>query len=50
MAEGFDKSEMVLREVAVRADERRRWAALMAEHHYLGSSVAKPSTPSSSRD
>ena len=31
--------DVAVREVAVRparADERRRWDALMAEHHYLG--------------
>ena len=39
MAEGFDKAEVVVGEVEVRParpDERRRWDALMAEHHYLG--------------
>ena len=39
MADGFDKSEVALREVVVRpvrADERRRWDREMAEHHYLG--------------
>ena len=39
MAEGFDKAEVVVGEVEVRparADERRRWDALIAEHHYLG--------------
>ena len=39
MAEGFDKAEVVVGEVEVRparADERRRWDALMAAHHYLG--------------
>ena len=39
MAAGFDKAEVVVGEVEVRparADERRRWDALMAEHHYLG--------------
>ena len=39
MADGFDKSEVSLREVVVRparADERRRWDREMAEHHYLG--------------
>ena len=39
MVGGFDKSEVVVGEVEVRpvrADERRRWDALMAKHHYLG--------------
>ena len=39
MADGFDKAEVVVGEVEVRAvcaDERRRWDALMDEHHYLG--------------
>ena len=39
MAGVFDKAEASLREVEVRparADERRRWDALMAAHHYLG--------------
>ena len=39
MAEGFDKADVVVGEVEVRparADERRRWDALMAERHYLG--------------
>ena len=39
MAEGFDKSQVVVGEVEVRlarADERRRWDALMDQHHYLG--------------
>ena len=39
MPDGFDKAEVVVREVEVRparADERRRWDALMDEHHYLG--------------
>ena len=39
MAEGFDKAEVVVGEVEVRParpDERRRWDAFMAEHHYLG--------------
>ena len=39
MAEGFDKAEVVVGEVEVRparSDERRRWDALMAAHHYLG--------------
>ena len=39
MSAGFDKAEVVVREVEVRpvrADERPRWDALMAEHHYLG--------------
>ena len=34
-----ERLEVVVREVGVRparADERRRWDALMAEHHYLG--------------
>ena len=33
-----ERLNVVVREVAVRparADERRRWDALMAEHHYL---------------
>ena len=39
MADEFDNSAVSLREVSVRParpDERRRWDALMAEHHYLG--------------
>ena len=39
MADGFQKTDVVVGEVEVRparADERRRWDALMAEHHYLG--------------
>ena len=39
MADGFDRSAVVVGEVAVRlvrADERRRWDALMDAHHYLG--------------
>ena len=39
MSAEFDKSEVVVREVEVRPirpDERRRWDALMDEHHYLG--------------
>ena len=39
MSDGFSKSRVVLREVEVRPvrpDERRRWDALMDEHHYLG--------------
>ena len=39
MSDGFDKAGVVVREVEVRparADERRRWDALMDEHHYLG--------------
>ena len=39
MAKGLDKAEVVVGEVEVRrarADERRRWDALMAAHHYLG--------------
>ena len=39
MGDEFDRSDVVVGEVevrAVRADERRRWDALMAEHHYLG--------------
>ena len=39
MAGDFDKNQVVVREVEVRVvrpDERRRWDALMAEHHYLG--------------
>ncbi len=39
MVDVFDKSEVVVREVEVRpvrADERRRWDALMDRHHYLG--------------
>ena len=39
MSDGYDKSEVVVREVEVRParpDERRRWDALMDEHHYLG--------------
>lgn len=39
MADEFDKRQVVVREVEVRpvrSDERRRWDALMAEHHYLG--------------
>ena len=38
MAGVFDKAKVSLREVEVRparADERRRWDALMAAHHYL---------------
>ena len=36
---GAERLDVVVREVVVRparADERRRWDALMAEHHYLG--------------
>ena len=36
---GVEHLDVVVREVVVRparADERRRWDALMAEHHYLG--------------
>ena len=39
MEAAFDRAEVSLREVEVRparADERRRWDALMAAHHYLG--------------
>ena len=39
MRDEFDRSDVVVGEVEVRpvrADERRRWDALMAEHHYLG--------------
>ena len=39
MADGFDKTQVVVGEVEVRlarADERRRWDALMDRHHYLG--------------
>ena len=39
MADGFWKADVVVGEVEVRparADERRRWDGLMAEHHYLG--------------
>ena len=39
MADGFDKSRVLVGEVEVRlarADERRRWDALMDRHHYLG--------------
>ncbi len=39
MSAGFDKSEVVAREVEVRPihpDERRRWDALMDERHCLG--------------
>ena len=39
MSSGFDKAAVVVGEVEVRpirADERRRWDALMDEHHYLG--------------
>ncbi len=39
MVDVFDKSEVVVREVEVRpvrADERRRWDALMDRHHCLG--------------
>ncbi len=39
VADVFDKSEVLVREVEVRpvrADERRRWDALMDAHHYLG--------------
>ena len=39
MADGFQKTEVVVGEVEVRParpDERRRWDALMSEHHYLG--------------
>ena len=39
MADVFDKREVVVGEVEVRpvrADERRRWDALVDEHHYLG--------------
>ena len=38
MADGFQKTDVVVGEVEVRParpDERRRWDALMAEHHYL---------------
>ena len=39
MADAFDKAQVVVGEVEVRlarADERRRWDALMDQHHYLG--------------
>ena len=39
MSAGFDKAAVVVGEVEVRpvrADERRRWDALMDAHHYLG--------------
>ena len=39
MADGFDKTQLVVGEVEVRLahpDERRRWDDLMARHHYLG--------------
>ena len=39
MADGFDRSQVVVGEVEVRLarpDERRRWDALMDRHHYLG--------------
>ena len=39
MEAAFDRAEVSLREVEVRparADERRRWDALMAAHHYPG--------------
>ena len=39
MADVFDRREVVVGEVEVRParpDERRRWDALVAEHHYLG--------------
>ena len=39
MADGFDRSQVVIGEVEVRLarpDERRRWDALMDGHHYLG--------------
>ena len=39
MSGEFDKGQVVVREVEVRPvrpDERRRWDALMAAHHYLG--------------
>ena len=39
MADAFDKAQVVVGEVEVRLarpDERRRWDALMDQHHYLG--------------
>ena len=39
MADAFDKVQVVVDEVEVRLarpDERRRWDALMDQHHYLG--------------
>ena len=33
MRDVFDRSDVVVGEVEVRPDERRRWDALMAEHH-----------------
>ena len=39
MADGFDRSQVVIGEVEVRLarpEERRRWDALMDRHHYLG--------------
>ena len=39
MADAFDKVQVVVGEVEVRLarpDERRRWDALMDQHHYLG--------------
>ena len=39
MADGFDRSQVVVGEVEVRLarpDERRRWDALLNRHHYLG--------------
>ena len=52
MSAEFDKSEVVVREVEVRPirpDERRRWDALMDEHHYLGSGSSRGGVCATSR-